>query len=154
MHCMDLFPLIHLAHYNIVVYTFQLISGDVTIANLNKTGSSSGDPIISPIFGYPYQLPCTNNSYLFFDNMSRAEDRLVINVQMKVLSKKEKCGITECVEKQWDRTLKDNDVLPLSIEGYENLNWVLMDYINVVIHIFLPEYRSFRIDLPHRQPFY
>ena len=39
--------------------------------------------------------------------------------------------------------LKDNDVLPLSIEGYVNLNWVLMDFINVVIHIFLPEYRSF-----------
>ena len=39
--------------------------------------------------------------------------------------------------------LKDNDVLPLSIEGYENLNWVLIDYINIVIHIFLPEYRSF-----------
>ena len=39
--------------------------------------------------------------------------------------------------------LKDNDVLPLSLEGYVNLNWVLMDYINVVIHIFLPEYRSF-----------
>ena len=39
--------------------------------------------------------------------------------------------------------LKDKDVLPLSVEGYENLNWVLMDYLNVVIHIFLPDYRSF-----------
>ena len=39
--------------------------------------------------------------------------------------------------------LKYKDVLPLSIEGYENLNWVLMDYINVIIHIYLPEYRSF-----------
>ena len=39
--------------------------------------------------------------------------------------------------------MKDSDAIPLSIEGYENLNWVLMDYANVVIHIFLPEYREF-----------
>tara|TARA_Y100001934_G_C11936883_1_gene578402 strand:- start:229 stop:600 length:372 start_codon:yes stop_codon:yes gene_type:complete len=39
--------------------------------------------------------------------------------------------------------MKDSDAIPLSIEGYENLNWVLMDYANVVIHVFLPEYREF-----------
>ena len=39
--------------------------------------------------------------------------------------------------------LKDQNILPLSVEGYENLNWVLMDYANIVIHIFLPEYREF-----------
>ena len=39
--------------------------------------------------------------------------------------------------------LKDESILPLSIEGYKNLNWVLMDYANIVIHIFLPEYREF-----------
>ena len=41
------------------------------------------------------------------------------------------------------KMLKDENILPLSIEGYENLNWVLMDYANIVIHIFLPEYREF-----------
>jgi len=39
--------------------------------------------------------------------------------------------------------MKDSDAIPLSVEGYENLNWVLMDYANVVIHVFLPEYREF-----------
>lgn len=39
--------------------------------------------------------------------------------------------------------LKDQNILPLSVEGFENLNWVLMDYANIVIHIFLPEYREF-----------
>ena len=39
--------------------------------------------------------------------------------------------------------LKDQNILPLSVEGCENLNWVLMDYANIVIHIFLPEYREF-----------
>ncbi len=28
-------------------------------------------------------------------------------------------------------------------EGFQNLQWVLMDYVNVVVHIFLPENRKF-----------
>ncbi len=28
-------------------------------------------------------------------------------------------------------------------EGYENLRWVLLDYIDVVVHIFRPETREF-----------
>lgn len=32
---------------------------------------------------------------------------------------------------------------PLHIEGLDNCFWVLIDYGNVVVHIFLEEYRSF-----------
>ncbi|SRR5690554_5285812 len=32
---------------------------------------------------------------------------------------------------------------PWHIEGTSQLEWVLMDYVNVVIHIFLPERRDF-----------
>ena len=39
--------------------------------------------------------------------------------------------------------LKQLDVQPLHIEGYENLNWVLIDFVNVVIHVFMPKYREF-----------
>lgn len=28
-------------------------------------------------------------------------------------------------------------------EGYSNLQWVLLDYVDVVVHIFLPELREF-----------
>lgn len=28
-------------------------------------------------------------------------------------------------------------------EGYTNLNWVLLDYVDVVVHIFLPDAREF-----------
>ncbi|NQS98024.1 MAG: ribosome silencing factor [candidate division Zixibacteria bacterium] len=34
-------------------------------------------------------------------------------------------------------------VRPLHIEGYDNLRWVLIDFTDVVVHLFLPEVRKF-----------
>ena len=39
--------------------------------------------------------------------------------------------------------LKELGSIPLNIEGYSNLSWVLMDYGNIIIHVFLPEFRKF-----------
>ena len=35
------------------------------------------------------------------------------------------------------------DENPYHHEGYQNLQWVLIDYVNVVVHIMLPENRQF-----------
>ncbi len=32
---------------------------------------------------------------------------------------------------------------PAHIEGYETAKWILMDYLDVIIHIFLPDARQF-----------
>lgn len=32
---------------------------------------------------------------------------------------------------------------PYRHEGYQNLQWVLIDYVNVVVHVMLPETRKF-----------
>ena len=40
------------------------------------------------------------------------------------------------------KKLKENDVLPLSVEGYDNASWILMDYGDVIVHIFRPEFRE------------
>ncbi len=39
--------------------------------------------------------------------------------------------------------LKKEKIRPWHKEGYQNLNWVLLDYIEVVVHIFLPSTREF-----------
>lgn len=39
--------------------------------------------------------------------------------------------------------LKAKDVRVWHVEGYRNLQWVLLDYVNVVIHIFQPNQREF-----------
>ena len=39
--------------------------------------------------------------------------------------------------------LKSEGIVPLNIEGMDNLRWVLMDFVDVVFHLFLPEARDF-----------
>ena len=42
-----------------------------------------------------------------------------------------------------DTVRKKSEEKPLHIEGRENSYWVLIDYGNVIVHIFLEEYRNF-----------
>ena len=37
---------------------------------------------------------------------------------------------------------KKDGILPLGVEGYEEGEWILMDYSSVIIHIFQDEYRE------------
>ena len=39
--------------------------------------------------------------------------------------------------------LRENGILPLHIEGYASGNWVLLDYTDVIVHIFTPDTRDF-----------
>jgi len=39
--------------------------------------------------------------------------------------------------------LHRKDIYPLNKEGYDYLNWVLLDYVDVVVHIFTNEIRKF-----------
>ena len=42
-----------------------------------------------------------------------------------------------------DNIKNEFDLKPLNSEGIENLDWVLLDYINIVINIFSPEKRNY-----------
>jgi ribosome-associated protein len=37
----------------------------------------------------------------------------------------------------------DHDTLPRRVEGVSRTDWILMDYLDVVVHIFTPETREF-----------
>ncbi len=41
------------------------------------------------------------------------------------------------------KSLKKKEIMVLHIEGYQYGHWVLMDYIDVIVHIFLPEERKY-----------
>jgi ribosome-associated protein len=40
-------------------------------------------------------------------------------------------------------TLASEKIKPFHQEGYENLEWILIDYVDVVVHVFLPDRRQF-----------
>lgn len=49
-------------------------------------------------------------------------------------------AISQSIE---DEVIKSNKERPWRSEGKNNRQWILMDYVNVVVHIFLKEKRSF-----------
>jgi len=42
-----------------------------------------------------------------------------------------------------DKSLRDNGIKCWHKEGYRALNWVLLDYVDVVVHIFKKDMRTF-----------
>jgi ribosome-associated protein len=49
-------------------------------------------------------------------------------------------AISDFVEEQVRKNCSEN---PYRHEGKRNLQWVLLDYVNIVVHIMLPEQRKF-----------
>jgi ribosome-associated protein len=42
-----------------------------------------------------------------------------------------------------ERMKKDHGLLPRRVEGLPEARWILMDYLDVVVHVFTPEAREF-----------
>ncbi len=42
-----------------------------------------------------------------------------------------------------DKKLRDEGIRPWHTEGYQSLNWVLIDFVDVVVHIFKKDTRDF-----------
>lgn len=50
---------------------------------------------------------------------------------------------TRAVAEEIRLRIKEQGVSPLSIEGEVQGDWVLMDYLGVIVHVFTPETRDF-----------
>ncbi len=48
-------------------------------------------------------------------------------------------AIADCVVKR----LKEYDIIPDSLQGYQSGSWIVLDYSWLVVHVMLPEIRSF-----------
>jgi ribosome-associated protein len=42
----------------------------------------------------------------------------------------------QAIADEIEKKLKENGIRPSHVEGYQNSEWILMDYIDMVIHIF------------------
>lgn len=62
----------------------------------------------------------------------------------------------DVIRRTIERDMKSDRVLPLGIEGSSESGWVLMDYIDFIIHVFSPDKRKYyRLDnLLQDQPFF
>ena len=40
------------------------------------------------------------------------------------------------------RTIKQINIKPMGVEGYEQAKWILIDIADVIVHLFIPEYRE------------
>jgi len=49
-------------------------------------------------------------------------------------------AIVNSIQKQVSKTIKDK---PWHVEGTDNAEWVLMDYVNVVVHVFQKHIRDY-----------
>ena len=50
---------------------------------------------------------------------------------------------TNAIYKHVQDSLLEDDIKPWHIEGAQKKDWVLMDYVNIVVNIFSPESREF-----------
>ena len=51
--------------------------------------------------------------------------------------------VTAIVESDKEFARKGANVKPFAIDGLRNAQWVAMDYADVLVHVFLPETRSY-----------
>lgn len=42
-----------------------------------------------------------------------------------------------------DRLQKNLDIKPYNYDGYKNSQWIVIDYGDTIVHVFLPEFRDF-----------
>ena len=50
---------------------------------------------------------------------------------------------TRAITDHINEEMKKNDIIAWHIEGYENLDWVLLDYVNIVVHVFSRDSRDY-----------
>lgn len=104
----------------------------------NNEATNSFPPLVQNILSGMEEVKAQNISVLNLQDLDNAVcDYFVVaqgtsNTQVK--------AITDSVEETVRLNLSDK---PWHVEGTENGEWILMDYVSVAVHVFLPHSREF-----------
>ncbi|RME54307.1 MAG: ribosome silencing factor [Deltaproteobacteria bacterium] len=104
--------------------------------------------------GKPPALSHPAEKYLkcvIFAQEKKAEDIVVLDMQSASSSYTDYCMIcsgnstrqVQAIADSIERNLRREGIRPLGIEGYNVGEWILVDYGDVVVHIFLAENRRY-----------
>ena len=102
-------------------------------------------------------MPSTESNQLLLAATAAAEDKKAEDIRILALDPSES-GLTDyflicngtnerqngAISDEIELRLKRNfDVYPNSVEGRRQAEWILMDYVDFIVHIFSPEKRAF-----------
>jgi len=77
----------------------------------------------------------------------KAKDIIILNMQ-KVTSFADYAVVcsgtsVQSIAQAIEENMKNNGILPLGIEGERNAQWILMDYADIIVHVFYEPVRGF-----------
>ena len=103
------------------------------MANVSKAKVVSSSNLAARIAQFALDKKAKKVVSLNVKDLTNITDEFVIcssdtNIQVKAIA---------------DSIRKSTDTKPIRVEGYEHLNWVLLDYIDVIVHIFKTAERNY-----------
>ena len=103
------------------------------MANASKAKVVSSNNLAAKIAKFALDKKAEKVVSLNVKDLTNITDEFVIcssdtNIQVKAIA---------------DSIRKSTDTKPIRVEGYEHLNWVLLDYIDVIVHIFKTAERNY-----------
>mgnify|MGYP001243753790 FL=1 len=103
------------------------------MANVSKAKVVSSSNLAAKIAQFALDKKAEKVVSLNVKDLTSIADEFVIcssdtNIQVKAIA---------------DSIRKSTDTKPIRVEGYEHLNWVLLDYIDVIVHIFKTAERNY-----------
>ena len=103
------------------------------MSRVSKVKTVSSSKLAENIAQFALDKKAENVVSLNVKKLTNITDEFVIcssdtNIQVKAIA---------------DSIRKNADHKPVRIEGYEHLNWVLLDYIDVIVHVFKTSERNY-----------
>lgn len=105
---------------------------------MSKKPSASISPLVRQIITGIEEVKGNNITVLDFQNIENSVCEYFVICD--ATSNTQAAAIGNSIEKTVRENLKEK---PWHVEGTKNAEWILMDYSNVVVHIFLKETRKF-----------